>query len=175
VRLLRRFALGAATLISAAAALGVLGYCALLAGGLKPVVVYSGSMEPALPIGSLVALRETPAARVAAGDVITFDDPYEHGHLVTHRVVSVFETPRGRVYRTKGDANAAVDPWQITLPGNVGTPSLVIPYAGYVLLYAERPAVRQLVIVAFAGLLLLSLLRRIWRRAPDLAAEEQKA
>ena len=172
MRLVRRLALGAATLISAVAALGVVGYAGLLLAGYDPVVVYSGSMRPALPIGSLVALRSEPASRLRVGDVISFRDPYDRARLVTHRVVGIAARPQGRVYRTKGDANPVADPWRITLPGTVGTPRFTIPLAGYAIVYAETREVRQTVILAFSALLLVSLLRRIWRVAPVAAPVE---
>jgi signal peptidase len=173
MRLLRRLTLGAATLISAVAALGVVGYGALRVVGFDPVVVYSGSMEPTFPVGSLVALRPASAASVRVGDVITFRDPYDRDRLVTHRVVSIAERRSRRVYRTKGDANAAPDPWRITLPGEVGTPRFKVPWAGYALLYASAREVRQAAILAFAALLLVSLLRRIWRGPAPIEAEER--
>jgi signal peptidase I len=172
MRLFRRLTLGAATLISAAAALGVVGYGALLAAGFRPVVVYSGSMAPALPVGSLVALRSTPAASVRVGDVITFRSPYDRDRLVTHRVVGIAERHGARVYRTKGDANPAPDPWQIELPGEIGTPRFSVPWAGYALLYASTREARQAAILAFAAMFLVSVLRRIWRQPAPLAPIE---
>src|SRR5215208_2078147 len=82
----------------------VAGYAALLVAGYKPVAVYSGSMRPTLGVGSLAVDRVVDASTVRVGDVITFNDPYVKGRLVTHRVVQVVETKRGLAYRTKGDA-----------------------------------------------------------------------
>src|SRR5437867_6489971 len=101
MRLLTRLTLGAATLFSATAALGVVGYGGLLAAGFRPVVVYSGSMEPTLPVGSLLALEPAPSASIRVGDVITFRDPYDRDRLVTHRVVGIAKRRGVRVYRTR--------------------------------------------------------------------------
>lgn len=139
---------------------------ALAAGwalGFRPLAVYSGSMEPTLPVGSLMVVQAVPAADVAVGDVITFAHPYAPGALVTHRVVEIVERPEGRAYRTKGDANPARDPWTIALPGDVGRLRADVPYAGWALVYARTREVRSALLAVACLALLLTLLRRIWR------------
>src|SRR5438045_7249035 len=89
------------------------GYAALLVAGYKPVAVYSGSMRPTLGVGSLAVDKVVDARHVRVGDVITFDDPYVTGRLVTHRVAQIVPTKHGLAYRTKGDANAAREPWAV--------------------------------------------------------------
>jgi signal peptidase len=153
----------AATLLSGLAAVAVFAYLALIALGYKPVAVYSGSMVPTLRVGSLTFDRSVPSASVRVGDVITFADPYVKGRLVTHRVVRIFHTPHGLAYRTKGDANAARDPWTVHLPGRVGRVAFSITYAGYALWYLHTREVRTGLILFSALLLLTWLLRRIWR------------
>ena len=145
-------------------------YAALQVAGYKPVAVYSGSMQPTLAVGSLAVDRPVSASKVRVGDVITFSDPYINGRLVTHRVVEILTTPHGLAYRTKGDANAARDPWTIRLPDRVGRVSFSVPFAGYALWYLHTREVRT-ALIAFAALLALTgLLRRIWRE--DAAAVE---
>src|SRR6266487_5349362 len=78
----------------------VAGYAALLVVGFKPVAVYSGSMRPTLGVGSLAVDRVVTASTVRTGDVVTFNDPYVKGRLVTHRVVQIVSTKHGLVYRT---------------------------------------------------------------------------
>jgi signal peptidase I len=139
-------------------------YAALLVCGYKPVAVYSGSMRPTIPVGGLVVDRPVPAADVRVGDVITFNDPYVNGRLVTHRVVQIVATSNGPAYRTKGDANASRDPWAIRLHGEVGRVSFSVPVAGYVLFYAHTRELRTLLILAAAAVLLFGALRWIWRK-----------
>ena len=139
-------------------------YAALTVVGYKPVAVYSGSMQPTIPVGGLVLDRAIPARQVAIGDVITFSDPYVKGRLVTHRVVDILQTPRGLAYRTKGDANPGRDPWTIRLAGQVGRVSFGVPVAGYILFYAHTREVRGALICLAALALVVGLLRRIWRK-----------
>ena len=157
----------AATLFSGLAALAVFSYLALILLGYKPVAVYSGSMVPTLKVGAVALDRSIPSRDVKVGDVITFTDPFVTNRLVTHRVVRIFLTPKGLAYRTKGDANAARDPWTIRLPGRVGRVSFSIPIAGYALWYSHTREVRSGFILVAALLLLTWLLRRIWRTEPE--------
>jgi signal peptidase I len=151
-------------LLSGVAVAFAVAYVALTVAGYKPVAVYSGSMEPKIPVGGLVLDRAIPAKEVRVGDVITFTDPYVKGRLVTHRVVDILETPTGLAYRTKGDANPGRDPWTIRLAGQVGRVSFSVPVAGYVLYYAHTREVRGLLICVAALSLLFGMLRWIWRR-----------
>ena len=55
--------------------------------GYEQYVVVSGSMEPAIPVGSLVMAKPVKPAELQVGDVIVF---YTERHIdtpVTHRVV----------------------------------------------------------------------------------------
>jgi signal peptidase I len=158
------------TLLAGVIVVTVFAYAALLVAGFRPVAVYSGSMVPALRVGSIAIDRPVPASSVRVGDVITFEDPYVSGRLVTHRVVRIFHTSKGSAYRTKGDANPSRDPWTIRLPGHVGRVQFSIPGAGYVLWYAHTREVRTALIAFAAVLLLAGLLRRIWREEGRAAA-----
>jgi signal peptidase I len=159
-------------LLSGSAVAFAVAYAALLVGGYKPVAVYSGSMRPTIPVGGLAVDRPVPASDVRVGDVITFNDPYVKGRLVTHRVAEIVHTPNGLAYRTKGDANPARDPWAIRLTGEVGRVSFSVPVAGYILFYAHTREVRTVLILLAGALLLLNVLRWIWREekvAPERA------
>ena len=158
-------------LVAGAVVMLVAAYAALLVLGFKPVAVYSGSMRPTLGVGSLAVDRVVPAASVRVGDVITFNDPYVKGRLVTHRVAKIVTTKHGLAYRTKGDANAARDPWAIRLTGHVGRVAFHVPLAGYVLYYAHTREVRSALLAIFAAVLLVAMLRRIWRPDPAKTAE----
>lgn len=151
-------------LLSGATVTFAVAYAALTVVGYKPVAVYSGSMQPSIPVGGLAVDRSIAGRDVRVGDVITFSDPYVQGRLVTHRVIDILQTPHGIAYRTKGDANPGRDPWTIRLPGQVGRVSFSVPVAGYVLFYAHTREVRGALICLVALFLLFGMLRRIWRK-----------
>jgi signal peptidase len=170
-RSLRTIARVTTALVAGAVVAFVAGYAALLAAGFKPVAVYSGSMRPTLGVGSLAVDRVVPASSVRAGDVITFNDPYTKGRLITHRIAKIVPTNHGLAYRTKGDANAARDPWAIQLHDKVGRVAFDVPLAGYVLWYAHTREIRALLLVVFAVFVLTAALRRIWQSEPARPAE----
>src|SRR5437764_11566080 len=149
----------------------VAAYAGLLVAGYKPVAVYSGSMRPTLGVGSLAVDKVVDARHVRVGDVITFDDPYVTGRLVTHRVARIVPTEHGLAYRTKGDANTTRDPWAIRLDDKVGRVAFDVPLAGYVLWYAHTREIRALLLAVFAAFVLVAALRRIWRNEPARPAE----
>jgi signal peptidase I len=170
-RPLRTIARVTTALVAGAVVTFVTGYAALLAAGFKPVVVYSGSMRPTLGVGSLAVDRVIPAGKVHVGDLITFNDPYTRGRLVTHRVAQIVPTQHGLAYRTKGDANPTRDPWAIRLNDKVGSVAFDVPLAGYVLWYAHTREVRALLLFVSAVFVLTAVLRRIWRNEPTRVAE----
>jgi signal peptidase len=164
MRITARIARRTAGLLPGLAVLLVLAYVGLLVAGLRPVAVYSGSMVPQLPVGSIAIDRPVAASSVKVGDVVSFADPYVRGRLVTHRIIRIFRTDHGLAYRTKGDANPARDPWTISLPAQVGRVEASIPWAGYALVYARTREVRTALILVASLSILLAVLRRIWRR-----------
>lgn len=164
-----------AGLFTGLAVLAAFAYVALFLAGYRPVVVYSGSMEPGLATGALAFVESVPSEQIAVGDVVTFTDPHQPGRLVTHRVVETVERPEGGLaYRTKGDANLARDPWAIALPESAGRLAFDVPYAGYAPWYAKTREVRTGLIFLVAGLVLVWLLSAIWRR-PDEQVEVRAA
>ena len=163
MRTISRIGSTTAGLVPGLAVLALVVYAVLFAAGYRTVAVYSGSMEPQLHVGSVVFVKSIDSADVRVGDVITFQDPRTPGRLITHRVVKRFTHKGELVYRTKGDANASVDPWTISLPGTVGRATFDIPVVGYALVYAKTREVRTILLFLFAAALLAWLLARIWR------------
>lgn len=166
LNVLTRIAKWTAGLLSGLAVLSLVGYAGLYVAGYRPAAVYSGSMVPKLGVGSLAFERTVPASTVRVGDIVTFNDPYVPGKLVTHRIIRVAKTDHGLAYRTKGDANPARDPWTIALPDKVGKVSFSVPYVGYALVYSRTREVRTGLIVLTSLFLLGGLLRKIWKPRP---------
>jgi signal peptidase len=80
----------ASVLLTISAAVGMAAVIAVIAGaalGLRPVVVISGSMEPALPVGSMVFIRTVSAVDVHPGEIVTVRRHDGGTGLITHRVV----------------------------------------------------------------------------------------
>ncbi|MEZ2389922.1 signal peptidase I [bacterium RCC_150] len=119
---LRAYGAFRSVLLSLGALLGVaciLVFAVSLLFGLRPLVVVSGSMEPTIPVGSVVLSQQVPAGEIQDGSIVTVERPRGLG-LVTHRLVkSVQPTPDAYEYTLKGDANTQNDPepYKVTTAG----------------------------------------------------------
>ncbi len=102
-----------------------LGFLALgpLALGYRPVVVGSGSMEPALKVADVVVVKDPEHKNVGLGTVV--DIRTDDGGKI-HRVVEV--VPDG--FRTKGDANATVDSDIVAAESITGVGVFLVPFVG---------------------------------------------
>lgn len=92
---------------------------------LKTFSVVSGSMEPDIPTGSLVYVKDVSKEELKENDVITFYG--RQGSIVTHRIQSIESD--GIV--TKGDANEDVDLAKVRESQIIGKVILSIPLLGY--------------------------------------------
>ncbi len=90
--------------------------------------VISGSMEPAVKVGSLIYVRADEPAKTKENDIIAFYSSAEDGGIITHRVIEN-NAVAGR-FRTKGDANDTEDLTPIEYENYIGRVSLVVPYMG---------------------------------------------
>lgn len=119
-----------AVLLVLAAGVIVPGWC-----GLKAMAVVSGSMEPAIPVGSMVYVKSIAATRLQPGDVCTYRLQREPA-LVTHRVVQV--DALHQTLLTRGDANARPDP-AVPFDRVVGRVVFHLPCAGWWVLGLRSP------------------------------------
>jgi signal peptidase len=132
--------------------------------GWQIYAVQTGSMEPSIPVGSLIAVQPVPAANLKVGDVITFSDRSRPDVRVTHRIVSLETKDGQRLAVTKGDANNTTDSWNVPISEAIGRVAFHVPGMGYVLAWLGSTTVK-LVALALAGLMLvLPSLRRGLRR-----------
>ena len=129
-----------------------------LVGGSFSSVVLGGSMEPTIPVGSIVIIRNVNPEDVKVGDIIAF----RTGDSRTiHRVIEKVVANGSFYFRTKGDANEDPDPW-IVKPENVyGKLLLVIPYYGYIIWFARTPIGVALFILVPAIILIVAEVRKI--------------
>ena len=136
--------------------------------GYQTATMLTGSMAPQINPGDVVITAPMPSAAVRAGDVITYSIPVEDHRIETHRVVGVLTGANGSIaVRTKGDANAAADPWTATLQGDtVYRQVAVIPQLGNAIRALREPPVRTVLLYGAPALLVVGVLSAIWRRTP---------
>lgn len=101
---------------------GILGY--------NYKTVLTGSMEPAIPVGSIVITKEQSSYEIE--DIISFQ---EEGAIITHRIISI---DRER-YITKGDANNVADTEEVQQKQILGKVILTIPLLGYLVMWLMSP------------------------------------
>jgi signal peptidase I len=148
--------------------------------GWERYVIVSGSMTGTYDRGSLVFDEVVPTKSLKVGDVITYKPPANSGPkgLVTHRIVKIFRDPKTheRVYRTKGDANPAADPWRFFL-ADKQQPRVVasVPKAGFVLAALAERHVRMLIVGLPALLIAFFALAGLWRDTGREAESQQHA
>ena len=115
--------------------------------------VLSGSMEPALRVGSIVVSSPVRPEEIQVGDIITFNTSAVDSGTVTHRVNAIVrQSPY--VFETKGDANESADVF--TVPGRslVGRVVFQMPFLGYLTQFMKT-ATGFFATVVVPGILLL--------------------
>lgn len=101
-------------------------------GGATTYTVLTGSMRPALPPGTVVVVKPTPADRIRTGDVITFQLRSGEPTVATHRVRSVGVTSTGELrFVTQGDANDVPDVATVRPEQVKGVVWYSVPFVGY--------------------------------------------
>ena len=90
--------------------------------------VVSGSMEPEIPVDSVVYVKETLPEEIKEGDVAAFRSS---GSVIIHRIVEK-RIVEGQ-FITKGDANTQVDIEKIPYDAMIGVVTFHIPLLGVVM------------------------------------------
>lgn len=112
--------------------------------GISPLIVLSGSMEPAIYPGDVVVIREQPADKYKIGDVVTYLDGYT---VFTHRIVG----EEDGLFILKGDNNNTVDD-SVSPEQLEGKVILRVPKIGVAIVFFKKPAgmaVLALVLVVY--------------------------
>lgn len=103
-------------------------------GGMRSFVVLSGSMEPSLPLGSIVYTKK--ASKYKVGDVITFN---LRSVTVSHRIVAIQKQGKDVFYQTKGDANKGVDFELVPKNQVIGKQYFRVLNAGKLVVFLKTP------------------------------------
>lgn len=147
--------------------------------GIRAFHVDSGSMTPALQVGSLVVVQKQD--RYSAGDVITFRMEHNQESFVTHRIVSVeSDADIGKLrFTMKGDANKTPDPEPVEVSRVVGRVIWHLPLLGIPMGFARTQVGFVFLIVVPATILIYSELLNIkheivtmWRNRKPVVVEE---
>ncbi len=87
--------------------------------------VVSGSMEPEIPVGSMIVVQPVDPFTLGEGDIIAF---YRNDSVITHRVT--FNNAMEDQIRTKGDANEQEDFFDVSYNQVIGKVTWHVPFLG---------------------------------------------
>lgn len=107
----------------------------------KFLIITSGSMNPAVPTGSLVVVLNKDDS-YKTGDIVSFK---VENMIITHRIV---EKKSNQEFVTKGDANLTKDFSYVSEKEIMGKVILSIPYIGYIVLFVKRCTIFILLLCA---------------------------
>ena len=133
----------------------ILGILIFLIPRFTPVqyrAVRTGSMEPDIPVGSMVVVVPTPADEIQVGDDVTYIT--QSNQAVTHRVLEI--DSENNVFTTYGIANGAnnTDP-PLAYENIIGVAKFHIPWIGSAITYLDTLSGK---IVAVTVILAIALL-----------------
>lgn len=153
-------------------------------GGFSLFRVVTGSMEPTLPVGSLLICRQTPIDQIEQDDIVCFisRSPEMMGRAITHRVISVYENGDGQILlETKGDANLSADGELVAASNLIGK---VIHYAkdgnlmaSFINILTDKMGFFLLILfptLLVAGFILRACMKNMRRDLQTVLDEEQK-
>ena len=140
--------------------------------------VLSGSMEPAVKVGSLVITRPVRPEEVVVGDIIVFRPVSVGENMITHRVIAIGRSS-SIYFETKGDANDKPDPFTVPAQNLIGKVSFHAPHWGYFTEFLKTPIGFLFAVVIPGAVIItvyiLAILKALSERAREKEAEKQLA
>jgi len=146
-----------------------IGCCYL--NGYKIFIIASGSMEPAITIGSLAVVQ--PEVEYYPGQVISYYKTFEgdtftnntqeksNEIIVTHRIVGMLNQQGELFYRTKGDVNLEPDNDLVPHSRVIGRVIIVIPVIGYLFVLPQTKIGFYLLVCMTIGWLCLIFIKML--------------
>lgn len=149
-----------------------------LPNGIKLFAVKSGSMRPAIPVGSIVAVQ--PQERYRIKDVVTYKREEDRKisnpeFTTTHRIVEIKKKDNKNYYITKGDANNAPDGKLIDKDLIIGKVIFYIPFLGYPVSFAKKPFGFAMLVIIPASIIIYSEIINIKNEIIKIFQKRKKA
>jgi len=143
-----------------------------ITGNYKFFIVQSGSMEPAIKMGSVVMVK--PEKDYKIGDVITFGPYSKKRAPTTHRIYDIKVQGGKPIYITKGDANNAPDQKEVRERDIVGKVLFSVPYLGYAVDFAKKPVGFMLIVIVPAIIIIYDEVKNIWQEIKKSSTKAPK-
>jgi len=138
--------------------------------------VLTGSMEPNIPINSLIAVKSMDPSTIEENDVISFysDDPVLQGNVNTHRVIRIMKENGTISFQTKGDANAIADRYEVRQDRVIGKVVFSSLALGKTIKLLKNPIIFfPIIIVPLLGITVANLIKSV-KTAKQLIREEEE-
>ncbi|MEP6640190.1 MAG: signal peptidase I [Chloroflexota bacterium] len=120
--------------------------------GYQTFIIRGGSMEPTIPLGSLIGVANVDPASLVPGDVITVES--QSGVVYSHRIVTVDGRGADLRFQLKGDNNDAPDAAFVSAHAVVGRMAFQAPILGSLLAILALPIGKLSMLICLASLLL---------------------
>ena len=127
--------------------------------------VLSGSMEPEISVGSVIAVKSADQYRI--GDIITFQFALNQP-AITHRIYDIQVIEGTTYFITKGDANEEPDPRPVREEEVLGRVLFSVPFVGYVIAFVQTQLGFILIIVVPATIIITEEFRKIGKEIARL-------
>ncbi len=156
--------------------LGLIGGLILLSilnipGGIKLLIVQSGSMEPNIKLGSIVIIK--PEEKYSINDIVTIKESSDNTVTFTHRIIEEKMTDNVLSFITKGDANDTPDPGLKSPENIVGKVIFAIPYLGYPINYSKTREGLLIMVVIPATIIIYSEILNIQKETKKIILAEK--
>lgn len=139
----------------------------------KIMAVMSGSMNPAIPTGSVVVIK--PSAEYKVDDIVTFKsyNSQKKNDFTTHRIVDTNDSSGETIFTTKGDANKDQDTGFLTADQIKGKVLFSIALIGYIVGYAKTlPGL--VVIICLASIIIYEEAKKIFSEVKTMKKTKRK-
>lgn len=123
--------------------------------------VISGSMEPEIPVGSLIVTTPKHFEDIAIGYDITYVMD-EDLTVVTHRVIKI--NNEKETFITKGIANNIADGKSVRYENVMGTVRYCIPVIGYVFKLMDTMSGKIIAFIVIVSFMMISTLLHMYRK-----------
>ncbi len=146
--------------------------------------VLTGSMEPEIPVDSLIIVKRTAAEEIREGDVISFysNDPTLGGAVNTHRFVRITDENGEITFTTKGDANNIEDRYPVSARDMIGVVVFTSHALGVFVRLTSNPLIfLPLIVVPLFAILISNLVhsvkltKKLMEEAEEAALEARQA
>lgn len=116
--------------------------------GYGGAIIETGSMEPAIPVGSFVVIRKETSYQ--PGDIVAYTSP-AGSKAVTHRIISI----QDGIITTQGDANNTADP-EFEQNLILGKVVAALPKTGNAILKLRQPHMMIATLGVIAGVVAIA-------------------